>query len=237
LKEALQPFVDKKIINADGSSKKVEYGRLPGAKIKEIKSWGKHLLICLPGVTIRVHLLMFGSIAIDTPKQNRVPKLSLYFARHRSLHFYACAVNLISEQLSDLYDWTADIMNKRWDSKQALKKLGVQESTLVCDVLLDQNIFAGSGNIIKNETLFRAKIHPNSVVGKIPSRKKRELVNELVQYSRLFLKWRRQNTLRRHWLAYSKKICPRDDILLSTEYLGKTRRRSFFCKRCQKLYV
>ena len=34
LKEALQPFVDEKIINADGSSKKVEYGRLPGAKIR-----------------------------------------------------------------------------------------------------------------------------------------------------------------------------------------------------------
>jgi hypothetical protein len=32
LSEALQPFVDQQIINADGSSKKVEYGRLPGAK-------------------------------------------------------------------------------------------------------------------------------------------------------------------------------------------------------------
>ena len=237
LREALQPFVDKKIINADGSSKKVEYGRLPGAKIRELKSWGKHLLICLPNVTIRIHLLMFGSFAIDTPKPNRIPKLSLFFARGRSLHFYACAVNLITEPLSNLYDWTADIMSKKWDSKLALKKLNIQPSTLVCDALLDQSIFAGSGNIIKNETLFRAKVHPNSVLGKIPSRKKKDLVTELIGYSRLFLKWRRENTLKRHWLAYSKKICPRDLTPFRTDYLGKTRRRTFFCRTCQKLYM
>ena len=180
---------------------------------------------------------MFGSFAIDTPKPNRIPKLSLFFARGRSLHFYACAVNLITEPLSNLYDWTADIMSKKWDSKLALKKLNIQPSTLVCDALLDKSIFSGSGNIIKNETLFRAKVHPNSVLGKIPSRKKKDLVTELIGYSRLFLKWRRENTLKRHWLAYSKKICPRDLTPFRTDYLGKTRRRTFFCRTCQKLYM
>jgi endonuclease-8 len=154
LKEALQHFVDKTIINADGSSKKVEYGRLPGAKIHDIKTWGKHLLICLPEITIRIHLLMFGSYTINNLKPNRIPKLSLFFSRKQSLHFYACSVMLITEPLSRLYDWTADIMSKRWNSALALKKLNENPSTLVCDALLDQNIFAGSGNIIKNETLF-----------------------------------------------------------------------------------
>ena len=236
LREALQPFVDKKIINAEGASAKVEYGRLPGAKIRKLKSWGKHLLICLPDLTIRIHLLMFGSVAIDNPKPNRIPKLSLFFARGRSVHFYACAVTLITEPLSKLYDWTKDIMSKRWNSTLALKKLNVQASTLVCDALLDQDIFAGSGNIIKNETLFRAKIHPKSVLGRIPPKKKKDLISEVIQYSKLFLKWRRQNMLKRHWQAYSKKVCPRDLIPLRREYLGKTKRRTFFCTACQKLY-
>lgn len=237
LKEALRPFVDKKIINADGSSKKVQYGRLPGAKIREIKSWGKHLLICLPKLTIRIHLLMFGSVAVDFPKLNKIPKLSLLFTRGRSLHFYACAITLIDQPLSEIYDWTADIMSRRWNPKLALKKLNAQPSTLVCDALLDQNIFAGSGNIIKNETLFRSRVHPKSVIGKMPPEKRRAVVSELVEYCKLFLKWRRTNTLKRHWQAYSKKICPRDQIPLSKEYMGKTGRRSFFCQECQKLYT
>ena len=37
-----------------------------------------------------------------------------------------------------------------------------------CDVLIDQHIFAGVGNIIKNEALFRAAVRPLSVVSKIP---------------------------------------------------------------------
>lgn len=236
LKEALQPFVDKTIVNADGSSKKVEYGRLPGAKIQDVKSWGKHLLICLPNLTIRIHLLMFGSYSINNSKPNRIPKLSLFFPRKQSLHFYACAVTLIDEPLSSLYDWTADIMSRRWNSLLALKKLNAEPSTLVCDALLDQRIFAGSGNIIKNETLFRAKIHPQSVLGKIPTQKKKALVSELIQYGKQFLKWRRKNVLKRHWQAYSKKICPRDLIPFKVSVLGKTKRRTFFCRVCQKIY-
>ena len=31
---------------------------------------------------------------------------------------------------------------------------------MVCDALLDQTVFAGVGNIIKNEVLFRTGVHP-----------------------------------------------------------------------------
>ena len=47
LNEALQPFVDKQIINAGGSSKKVDYGRLPGAN-SGIKDLGKTSLSASP---------------------------------------------------------------------------------------------------------------------------------------------------------------------------------------------
>ena len=45
--------------------------------------------------------------------------------------------------------------------------------TLVCDALLDQNVFAGVGNIIKNEVLFRIRVHPLSTVGALPAAKLR----------------------------------------------------------------
>jgi hypothetical protein len=39
-----------------------------------------------------------------------------------------------------------------------------------------RTIFAGVGNIIKNEVLFRIRVHPLSTVGALPPAKLRELV-------------------------------------------------------------
>lgn len=39
---------------------------------------------------------------------------------------------------------------------------------VACDALLNQDLFAGSGNIIKNEVLFRIGVHPWSTLGALP---------------------------------------------------------------------
>jgi len=107
---------------------------------------------------------------------------------------------------------------------------------MVCDALLDQTIFAGVGNIIKNEVLFRIKVNPKTRVGKLPSKKLTALIKEARQYSFDFLEWKKHYVLKKHWLVHTKKICPRDGSYIIKEYLGKTNRRTFYCKKCQKLY-
>jgi endonuclease-8 len=107
---------------------------------------------------------------------------------------------------------------------------------LVCDALLDQNVFAGVGNIIKNEVLFRIRLHPLSTVGALPARKLAQLVDEARRYSFDFLGWKKAFVLRKHWLAHTKRTCPRCAIPLVKAHLGTTHRRSFFCERCQKRY-
>jgi endonuclease-8 len=108
--------------------------------------------------------------------------------------------------------------------------------TLVCDALLDQNVFAGVGNIIKNEVLYRIRVHPLSTVGALPRRKLGELVKQAREYSFEFLAWKKAYVLRKHWLVHNQGRCPRHDIPLKRAYLGKTNRRTFFCERCQKRY-
>ena len=63
-----------------------------------------------------------------------------------------------------------------WDAAAAAWKLRAHPDMLVCDALLVQSIFAGVGNIIKNEVLFRIRLHPLSTIGALPARKLRELV-------------------------------------------------------------
>ena len=67
-------------------------------------------------------------------------------------------------------------MNENWSAIKARKKLKAQPATLVCDALLSQEIFAGVGNIIKNEVLFRIKVHPLSAIGAMPDAKLKEMV-------------------------------------------------------------
>lgn len=238
LKEELQPFKGKKVLHASGNQKKFDNKLLDNKKITDIKTWGKRLLLCFgEDLTVRIHLLMFGTCYINERHGTKEPRLQLQFAGGKEINFYTCSVQLLDAPPDEVFDWSADVMNEAWDAKGAIKKLKAKPEALVCDVLLDQDIFSGVGNIIKNEVLFRIKVHPESKVGALPSKKLKELVDEAVNYTFDFLKWKREFTLRAHWLAHNKKVCPRDHVPFHKGYPGRLERRSFWCTECQKLYT
>ncbi len=233
LKEEAAGFEGKKILSVSGNSKQ-DIEQLKGKKVISFKSWGKHFLICVDGFTVKIHFLLFGSYRINEEKLTP-PRLSLQF-KNGKINFYACSIKFIYEDLDELYDWRTDLLNENWSPALARKKLKEKPVMLACDALLDQNIFAGSGNIIKNEVLFRTRIHPLSRIGKIPPGRLSLLIREARNYSFDFLIWKKAYVLKKHWLAHTKKICPRCELPFVKQYLGKTNRRSFFCTNCQKLY-
>ncbi len=233
LREQTARFAGRKILRAKGNAK-IDMSRLVGQKVTAFRSWGKHFLIELPNVAVRIHFLMFGSYTIDERK-DRIPRLQLGF-RGGEMNFYSCAVRLIEGALDKTYDWSGDVMSDQWDAAAARSKLRRMPKAFVCDALLDQNIFAGVGNIIKNEVLFRIRVHPLSTVGALPPAKLRAMVDQARQYSFDFLDWKRAFVLRKHWLVHNKGICPRCNGKLTRAWLGTTDRRSFFCESCQKRY-
>ena len=232
--EEMQRFTGQKVLEVGGNSK-IEKERLVGKKIKEIKTWGKHLLLVFDKFTLRIHFLMFGSYRINEVK-DAAPRLHLKCSKDE-LNFYSTAIKMIEEPLDEIYDWPADVLSKNWDAKAAKKKLLAKPGTMVTDALLDQTIFSGVGNIIKNEVLFRIKVHPASLVGTLPVKKLNELIKEAVIYSYDFLAWKREYVLKKNWKVHTKKTCPRDETKIVKEYLGTTNRRTFFCPTCQQLYV
>lgn len=233
LKELVQPFKGQRVVSVIGNSKE-DIARACDHTIIDFKSWGKHFLICFESFTIRIHLMLFGSYRINE-RRNTPPRLSLIF-KNGELNFYACSVKIMNEPLDSFYNWTEDIMSETWNPAAAKNKLKAKQHMLVCDALLDQHIFSGSGNIIKNEVLFRICIHPLSRVGKLPAKKLLELINETHHYAFQFLEWKKTFVLKKHWLAHTKTICPRCQIPFTKAYLGQTHRRSFFCNNCQELY-
>jgi endonuclease-8 len=234
LKELVEPFKNKKVIAVSGNSKE-DIQRAENKKILDFKSWGKHFLICFSGFTIRIHFMLFGTYRINEGKPSP-PRLSLQFAGGKELNFYACSIKVLEDDLDDIYDWSTDIMSPKWDPKAAKKKLKANPEMLACDAMLDQDIFAGSGNIVKNEVLYRIKAHPESKVGKLPPKQLKAMIDETHAYAFQFLEWKKAFVLKKHWLAHTKKTCPRCHIPLVKEYLGKTNRRTFYCNNCQVLY-
>ncbi len=234
LKEAAQQFAGETILEAESADKKIDIEVLRGRKITAFKSWGKHFLICLPDFTLRIHLMLFGSYLINSRKTS-LARLSLRF-RNGEINFYACSLARIDEPLDKIYDWSEDVMNDAFNYQNAIEKLKQHPQMMVCDALLNQHIFSGSGNIIKNEVLFRVGVRPDSLIGKIPIKKLDELVAETVRYSHQFYEWRKAAVLKEHFLIYGKPICPRDGTQTISELLGKSKRRTFYCPACQKLY-
>src|SRR6187455_3000124 len=233
LKDEARSLVGRRIVAVEGNTR-IEKERLVGERIVALRSWGKHFLVELPTFALRVHFMMFGSYRIDARKEAE-PRLGLRF-RKGEFNLYTCSVRYIDDPLDEVYDWSADVMSDTWDAAAARRKLRALPEALVCDALLDQNVFAGVGNIIKNEVLFRIRLHPLSTVGALPARKLAQLVDEARRYSFDFLEWKRAFVLRKHWLAHTKRTCPRCAIPFVKAHLGKTNRRSLFCERCQKRY-
>jgi endonuclease-8 len=234
LKDEAQGLVGRRIVAVEGNTR-IDKERLVGERVVALRSWGKHFLVELPTFALRIHFLMFGSYRIDDRK-DVPPRLGLRFAGGGEFNVYTCSVRFIDEPLDEIYDWSGDVMSDSWDAAAARRKLRAMPEALACDALLDQNVFAGVGNIIKNEVLFRIRLHPLAKMGDLPPRKLAQLVDEARRYSFDFLEWKRAYVLRKHWLAHTKRTCPRCAIPFVKAHLGRTQRRSFFCERCQRRY-
>ncbi|MES2807265.1 MAG: endonuclease [Bacteroidota bacterium] len=234
LKEKLKPFIGKKVLDANGYAKGFDADKLIGKILKDIQTWGKHTLLVFPKFTVRVHMMLFGSYYInDRPKKNA--SLHMLFT-NGEVNFSITSIKLIEQPLDEIYDWSADIMSDKWDTEKAMEKLKAKPKMMICDALLDQKIFSGSGNIIKNESLFKAKLHPESIIGEIPDKKLHDLIDEVLKFSQDFLIWRKANILTKHLDAYEKDICPRNCIPLHKTDTGKTKRHSYYCEKCQQLF-
>jgi endonuclease-8 len=240
--EWLAPFVGKVILAVEGNTK-IGKERLSGKKILDIFSWGKHLVFQFNDFALRVHFMLYGSfeatlkdkkVTGDYPKKKINPRLTLVFDEGQIIIFSSSLKYLETPHAHDLYDFSTDIMSSAWDSKKALKAVKSYQEEEIADVLLDQTIFSGVGNIIKNEVLFLVKKKPSSVVKDIPNSLLQKIIKTTQEFSLQFYTWRKQFILKKHYRIYRKSLCPLCGEKICRKKTGKRERVSFFCPNCQK---
>jgi endonuclease VIII len=240
-KEQLRPFKGKKILQVSGNTK-IGKERLTGLEVRDIFSWGKHLVFQFDPFALRVHFMLFGTFEAIVDgisvtgdyRRSAVPRLKFVF-KNGEISLFNCSLKYIEEQnAKKLYDFSIDIMSKQWDAERAYKKVKEQKNEQIADVLLDQTIFAGVGNIIKNEVLSITKIHPIASVESLTTKQLKEIVLATHSYAQQFYKWRKKFVLRKHYSIYHKGQCPHCGGKVIREKTGKRERWSYYCTLCQK---
>jgi endonuclease VIII len=240
--QQLQPFVGKKVLTVSGNSK-IGIERLGQQKVLDIFSWGKHLVFQFPSFAMRIHFMLFGTfqaainkkfVTGDYKKKAQQPRLVLTF-RNGHIEAYSCSVKYIeSKKAKQEYDFSIDVLSDAWDEAKALKTTLTQNEE-IADVLLDQTIFAGVGNIIKNEILSLAKVNPKAKANKLPRATVKKLVKLARDFSWQFYEWRKVFQLRANLKIHRKGQCPWCGTKVIREKTGKRQRWAYYCPVCQKL--
>ena len=234
LKNKLQRYKGKMVSEASG------YGEMDKSKIENIKlldidTYGKNLLFVFQDFFVGVHLGLFGSMLVNKRKKVNA-SFALHFASDE-INFYVAKTKLYEGKPSDHFNFKTDILKSEFDPEFIINELQTNHADeMIGDVLMDQKLFAGVGNIIRIETLYHAKIHPESIVKAIPEKKLIFLLKMVVDYGEEFLSLLKTDGVKEAALIYGKKICPKDKSELIIEEMGKVKRKTYVCKKCQKLY-
>jgi endonuclease-8 len=240
--DQLRPFVGKKITAVSGNSR-IGIERLNGKRVKDIFAWGKHLVFQYDSFAMRIHFMLWGTFAATVKgrsvtgdyRRSGPPRLVMNFP-NGEITIWAASVKWIEDAAAKTeYDFSADIISTEWNPRAALKKTRSFPHAEIADVLLDQAIFAGVGNIIKNEVLFRTRTSPFARVEELSAKKLRAIVADAQVFSQRFLELRKIFALRKNLEVYRKSTCVSCGAKIVRRNHGQRARRSFFCPYCQKV--
>lgn len=233
LKNKLQRYKGKTVSEAAGYGE-MDKSKIVNIKLVDIETYGKNLLFVFKDFFVGVHLGLFGSMLVNKRKKVNA-SFSLHFA-DGEINFYVAKTKLYEGKPSDHFNFKTDILKPEFDPEFILKELENHGDEMIGDVLMDQHIFAGVGNIIRIETLYHAKIHPQSIVKEIPEKKLVFLLKMVVDYAEEFLALLKTSGVKEAAMIYGKKTCPKHKTDLVIAEMGKVKRKTYVCEKCQKLY-
>jgi len=213
--------------------------RLEGHRFAEPDRHGKWLLAPTDGPTLLFHFGMTGSLVWNSPECERlrfdrvvicVESGRLVFRDQRKLRGLWLADDesgvraTIGEQGPDALGLSARMLEERLAHRRGALK----------SVLMDQRVISGLGNMLSDEALWRAKLHPTCRFSDLGPSERRELGTSLQRVLRASV---RLGAIPRKatWLASQRSRpdphCPRCRNRLEISRVGG--RTSYWCPACQ----
>ena len=147
-----------------------------GRVIERAEAKGKHLLMTFSGgLVLRTHMRMNGSWHIYRPGERwqmspRAMRIRIDTADWVAVAFNVYVAEFVREEAMPRHRALAtlgpDLLGD-FDSNRALALVRARGERPIHEVLLDQRVMAGIGNVYKSEILFLSKIHPDTVANSL----------------------------------------------------------------------
>jgi endonuclease VIII len=145
-----------------------------GRTIESVSARGKHLLMTFSGdLVLRTHMRMNGSWHIypagaPWKRPTRDMRVLVCTADACAVGFNIPVAELLTarefERHQTLKSLGPDLLAGSFDRDEALRRMRQQSGVPIAEVLLNQRVVAGIGNVFKSEVLFIAGVHPFSPV-------------------------------------------------------------------------
>ncbi|MDH4117558.1 MAG: hypothetical protein OEX04_15400 [Acidimicrobiia bacterium] len=226
---------------------------LTGARISEIRTQGKHLMIDTgDDITIHVHLGMTGSwhirtrgTAQDPPRRGGADRLLLVTGSHVVVCEAAPTVEVGRRASVDrsIRRLGPDILDIEFDHQDFLTRVRLLDAaTAVAEAITDQRVVSGIGNVYKSEVLFLEGVHPLTPLSRLDDGDLRGLVDRAaaIMYPNATRSGRRTTTGRRdrggEFWVYDRagKPCRRCRNGIESAMAGTGHPRvTYWCPQCQ----
>lgn len=210
--------------------------RLSGARVEAVEPVGKHLVIRFSnGFVLHTHMRMRGAWHVYRPGERwRRPawraKAVLETDGATAVCFDAPVVELLRNVAERVGHLGPDILGDAWDAGEVVKRARELGGRPVGELLLDQRVTAGIGNIYRCEALWRQEINPWKKTDEVADAQ----LKALFEAARAMMRASIAGPRPRHSVyGRARRPCPRCGTPIRSRLMGENPRPVYWCPACQ----
>ncbi len=212
---------------------------LVGKEVTAVEARAKHLLITAGDWSVHSHMKMTGSWHVYATgerwrKASAAMRLVIEAGDRTAVCFNAPVVQIVPtgivDQLPGVRTLGPDVLKDFNPDAGAQRLENIDQSMPIGDVLLDQTVVSGLGNIWRLEALWAERVHPATPVAALTHEQKRALV---ATGARLMGAAAKTTRPRPEVYKRTGQPCRRCGAGIVAARMGKDHRTSYFCPICQ----
>lgn len=232
LKNKLQRYKGKAVTKVSGTTE-IDESLLVNSLLIDIQSFGQNFIFVFKDFFVVTEVNRAGNVMVN--KRKKIPAALSFGFEESELNFYDSKIVLQQGIPTDYFNFKTDISNPEFDVDFLLNEFQTKHSDeSIGAVLINQNVLAGVGPIIKTEVLYHAKIHPDSIIKSIPDKKLVFLLKVVQDYAEEFLTLLKSDSVEKNALIFEKKTCPKDKTPIILETISNA--KTYVCPKCQKIF-
>ena len=232
---------------------------LTGRTIDAVRAAGKHVLMEFSGdLLLRTHMRMNGSWHIYRPGEKwQRPRHAMRIVVG-TLDFEAVGFDIpVAEMIratelrrhKELRLLGPDLLGETFDAEEAARRIRARGASEIADVLLNQRVLAGIGNVYKSEVLFSCGVSPFATAASLSDDRIECLLNTarrflqanvtdnlaaMTTYTGFRRTTRRSDPKERLWVyGRAGEPCRKCGTPVSLRAQGRDARLTYWCETCQ----